>query len=197
MINPAFLHRKDELALIGEMVIGYGELDISFAMICGIALNHQWAVLDACQQVRSETSRLDIAAALGKEAFEQMNLKNEFEISLRQLKHCVKIRNQYAHSQWGDLEGSLKFLNPETAFERPLKQASWKIVDLKLLQQQEAFFENTRAWVLWLEFALRSRELRRPLDLNRPPERELPNLHSPLPTPGRIPKGKGSREQPQ
>lgn len=180
---------------MGEMVIGYGELDITFSMICGIALGHKWAVLDACHKIRAETQRLDVADALAKESFEQLGMKEDYDRSLSQMKICLKIRNQYAHSQWGEFEGVLKFLNPDSAFERPLKPAVWKSVSAALLLEQADYFENTRLWLIFLEMEIEAKRTGKPSGLRKPLKRHVPNPHNPMPTPGRIPKGKGSRAQ--
>ena len=196
MINPAFSNFKDELSLIGEMVIGYGELDISFSMICGLAIGRKMAVLRACQKVRSETSKIDVAAALAIDAFDDVGMLKEFDVALEQLKFCTKIRNAYAHSQWAEIDGELKFLNADTAFKRPLQPVKWLPIDIDLLRKQEAFFENTRMWLIWLELALGSIQLKRPLTVNKPPKIQEPTLHKTLPTPNRIPSKKGPKRRP-
>ncbi len=190
MINPAFMSRREEAALLGDMVIGYGELEITFAHIAGLAINHKYAVLEACHKVRSELGRIDIAHALSHEALDQQGLGPEFAYAESALRYCLKVRNQYAHAQWGDFPDGLKFTNPEQAFSRPLKPTLWKSINLELLTQQERFFENTRMWLIFLEVQLEAKAARRVLHLNKPQEMPQPNLHTPLPTPGRIPRRK-------
>jgi len=197
MINPAFMHRQEEAALLGAMVIGYGELDVSFSHIAGLAINHKYAVLEACHSVRSEEGRLKIAKALAADAFNERGLRREYAITERGMRFCLKIRNQFAHAQWGDFPDGLKFTNPESAFSRPLKPIEWKLITLDLLRAQEAFFENTRMWLIYLEMVVASRVKNQIPYLNKPPEMNLPNPHNPQPTPGRTPKGKGSHSQPQ
>lgn len=197
MINPAFINRPEEAALLGSLVIGYGELDISFSLIAGLAINHKYAVLEACHSVRSEEGRLKIAKALAADAFIEGGLGREYEIAERGMRFCLKIRNQFAHAQWGDFPDGLKFTNPESSFSRPLKPIEWKLITIDLLKSQEAFFENTRMWLIYLEMVLSARTKNQIPYLNKPTEKTPPNPHSPRPTPGRVQKGKGSLAQPK
>lgn len=47
MINPVHETFPQEASLIGLMVIGYSELDISLCFMAGLALGGKWTVLDA------------------------------------------------------------------------------------------------------------------------------------------------------
>jgi hypothetical protein len=193
MINPAFMNHRDEAALLGDIVIGYGELDITFSHIAGLAINHKYAVLEACHAIRSEGGRIDIAHALAHEAFQQRGFSEEFAYAGKAIRFCLKVRNQYAHAQWGSMGGVLKFTNPEEAFSRPLKPTVWKELSLDLLTEQERFFENTRMWLIYLETSLEEQAKGRSPTLNKPPKMQQPNMHKPLPTPGRNPKSKTGR----
>ena len=66
-----------ECKLIGELVLGYSELDISFSYMCGFATKKRYELLNAVNKVRSEASRLDIADALAAPAFFDLGLRNE------------------------------------------------------------------------------------------------------------------------
>lgn len=197
MINPAFINFPEEELYLGRIVIGYGELEILLIHLSGVAINQKWPVLDACHSVRTETGKIDIAVALAKDAMRAQGLGDEFDLSVKYLRHCLTIRNNYAHAHWGEFQGTLKFMKADRAFERPLKPVEWRELPLDLIKQQEAFFENTRKWLLYLLLVLEARAENRIPYLNKPKEMQLPNFHKPLPTPGRIPKGKGNRGQPQ
>lgn len=175
------------------MVIGYGELEINLIHLAGIAIKQKWPVLEACHSVRTETGKIDIAVALSCDVMVEQGLSSEFETAVRYLRYCLKIRNNYAHAHWGEIDGILQFTNTDGIFDRPLKSLAWKKLSLDLLKQQEAFFENTRMWLLYLVMTIEARHENRIPYLNKPKEMQLPNLHMPLPTPGRIPKGEGSR----
>lgn len=177
MINPAFIGFQEEASLLGAMVIGYGELDLTFANMAGIALGERYAVLEACHSVRSESARLKIADALAASALQKHELKVPYEIAHRGMRFCLKLRNQYAHAQWGDLKvGYLSFTNAEDAFKRPLTKTKWKKISIELLKEQEAFFENTRKWLIYLEITLENIAAGQPKRVNRPEKVRQPKL---------------------
>jgi hypothetical protein len=180
MINPAFISRQEEAALIGAMVIGYSDLELSFLAACGVAIDYQFAVLDACHSVRSETGRIDIAHALAEEAMENLSLTDEFNHAERQLRFCLKLRSSYAHSHWSDSPNGLLFANVEKSFKRPLKPAQFRLLALDLLREQESFFENTRAWLIYVELTARRIKEKERLMLSKPPKLKLPKLYSPI-----------------
>lgn len=104
MINPAFLKYPDEAKLLGELVLGYGELDLSFCMMCGIATKRKFELLHAVNQVRSESARLEIAHALSVNAFRELGLQAEYARVHKAVKYCMRVRNQWSHASWGDLD---------------------------------------------------------------------------------------------
>lgn len=195
MINPAFINFPEEELFLGRMVIGYGELEISLIHLAGVAIGRKWEVLHACHCVRTEIGKIDIANALAKEAMATHGLGTEFSTLVGHMRHCLKIRNQYAHSHWGDLNGTLSFMNADKTFETPMKPINWKSLSIGLIKLQESFFENTRKWLLFLLITLEERERNHIPYLKRPEEMQLPNLHNPLPPPGRSPKARDSRSQ--
>ena len=150
-MNPAFLNFPEEAALIGAMVIGYGELELSFGALAGGAMQHKFAVLNALHCVRSETNRIEIADALCKTAIESLGFKAEYEVMLQALRYCLKIRNEYAHSHWAEMEGKLFVTDGEKALKNVGSRPLWFPVPLDMLKKQEAFFENTRMQILALD----------------------------------------------
>lgn len=176
MINPAFLNYPEEARLLGELVLGYGELDISFCMMCGIATQRQFELLHAVNQVRSESARLDIANALSVDAFAELGLSREYARTHKAVRFCLKVRNQWAHSQWGDLSPhGLAFTKTDgDVFARPLKRTVWNSITADLLRKQEAFFEYTRHCILTVEMNLR------PILDGRKPKFDMrPEMHEP------------------
>lgn len=180
MINPAFISYPEEAKLLGELVLGYGELDLSFAFTCGIAVQQKYALLHAVNQVRSETARLDIAHALAADAFAKLGLAEEYRRAHQAIKYCLKIRNQWAHAQWGDMNPyGLAFTRTDgDVFALPLKRTVWNSIKLDLLQKQEAYFEYTRRCILTLESNLIPILAGKPAQLEFPPEIHRPSMHS-------------------
>lgn len=85
MINPAFANFPDEATLIGTMVIGYGELELAFGALAGIALDQQFSLLKAFHSIRSESARIKIADALCCGAFEKFDLAGDYATTLAAL----------------------------------------------------------------------------------------------------------------
>jgi hypothetical protein len=72
------------------------------------------AVLKAMFRPRGETSRIDIADALGRHFYRDRGLGTEFEMGVSAVRYSLKIRNQYAHCVWyDDKSGKLAFVNLE------------------------------------------------------------------------------------
>lgn len=185
MINPAFIAYPDEAALLGAMIIGYGELDLSFAHMAGLVVGQTYAVLDACHSVRSESARLDIAHALAAAAFKRANLESEYTYTHASTRFCLRLRNQFTHSQWADMDEGLSFTNAEGAFKAPLTKIAWKRIDLDLLKKQEAYFEHTRLCILTLVHLLEQRGKSRFVPFHLPPRIPQPRMHLQPPKQGR------------
>lgn len=180
MINPAFVHYPEEAKLLGEMVLGYGELDLSFCMTCGKAIRQQYELLHAVNLVRSETARLDVAHAMSVNEFAKLGLGAEYERIHRCMRVCLKIRNQWAHSQWGDLTPhGLAFTRTDgDVFAAPLKRTVWQSIKLDLLQKQEAYFEHTRLCVLIVQSNLTPILAKKKGLLRMPSKMHEPSMHS-------------------
>lgn len=175
-------------------MIGYGELDLSFVHMSGLVLGQTFAVLDACHAVRSETARLDIAHALAGGAFKRANLETEYAHTHAAIRFCLKVRNQYTHSQWAEMEHRLMFTNAERAFSQPMKALRWNLVTLDLLRQQEAYFEHTRKCILTLITLLEQAQRgARRVPLTMPKALPQPSMHSQPPKPARA----HTRKEPQ
>lgn len=181
MINPAFANHPEEATLIGAMVIGYGELELTFGMIAGVALDQQFSLLKAFHSIRSESSRIKIADALCCEKFDELGLSDDYSTVLVGARHCLKIRNQYAHSSWAAFPEGLMFTDAERVFTTPGNPFDWKLIKLDLLKEQEAFFEYTRLCMLLMDTTIREAQLKKPRTFQLPPKKRLPSMHSQTP----------------
>jgi len=149
MINPAFINFPDEAALIGAMVVGYGELELSYGALAGDIIGDKWSVLKAFHYIRSEMTRIDVANALCETKVVAMGFADEYAQVLTALKYCREVRNRYTHQQWGDMDGMLCITKAEAAFQKR-ERPTWYTLDLALIEAQEAFFEYTRLCILTL-----------------------------------------------
>ena len=64
MFNPALESYPAETLLMGKQVIGYGEIEFSFATCAGLALDKRDLVLRAVHTIQSESGRLELANSL-------------------------------------------------------------------------------------------------------------------------------------
>ncbi|RUU97968.1 hypothetical protein EOA79_24065 [Mesorhizobium sp. M1A.F.Ca.IN.020.03.2.1] len=173
MINPAHEAYPEEARLIGLMVIGYSELDISLCLVGGLALGHKWAVLDALHTIKDEGTRLDVVGRLVRHIMVEKTLEPKFGETIGAMRYCKTVRNQYAHAQWANFDGMLRFTSTRDIHWRPDGgPTEWKAVDPVILRAQEAYFEYTRKCLLWLTFALEhpGKAIRWPEHMEQPPK---------------------------
>lgn len=181
-INPVFVQRPKEGALIGLMVVSFGELELMCGLCAGLALSGSEIALRAIYRSRSTRGRVDIADALMRPAFVQEELEAELTQTLTAVYHCLKIRNQYAHCHWGSSHGDGVFFTDleQAAEKRDGFDYHYKYVDLELLQEQLAYFDYGKDCFLYLEHEFRFRK--KTLSFHsfpRPPEQPRPILHRP------------------
>ena len=154
MLNPINNHFPEEMAALGRMVLGYSELDFTLCHAVGLALNDKWTVMNALHSLKQEAARLDIIEHLARGSFEKLGILPEFTESIFAMRYCRARRNTYAHATW--IIENREMPNPKFRFT-DLTEAVWptklktKVLDLPLIKLQEAYFDYTKACVLFLE----------------------------------------------
>src|SRR5882724_559901 len=149
-----------EMAVIGRLLVDYGELEIDLMNCVQVARSFDLnATLKAMFRVRGETNRIDIADGLGRAAYVAVNLTAEFDSMIAALKHCLRIRNKYAHAYWHDPNMgkdlcyvSLEELAKENDAVRDLTALTFFFIDEPLLLRQEQFFEYTRNLITYVNY---------------------------------------------
>jgi hypothetical protein len=144
-----------EMAVIGRLLVDYGELELDLMNCVQVARSFDFnATLKAMFRVRGETNRIDIADGLGRPAYVNLKLEAEFDFTFGAMRHCLRIRNKYAHAFWHDPNMgknlcyvSLEELAREIEEIRDLTALTFFFIDEGLLLQQERFFEYTRALI--------------------------------------------------
>ena len=146
----------DEIALIGQILTGYSDLEIDL-MLCAKAVCVDLdTVLKAMFRSRGETNRINVADALGRQRYHALGVGNEFKMAIEAVRHCLKIRNKYAHCKWrDDNTGQLAFANlEEIAKEDSLitdfGNVTTHYVNVPLLNTQLAYFEYADRLLIWL-----------------------------------------------
>lgn len=186
-ILSIFTQYPKEGEIVGKILAGYSDLEIGL-MICVMTVRKDFdAVFKTMYRIRGETSRIDVADALGRNHFHEIKLGTPFEMAVGSARHCLQIRNQYAHCAWyGDGSGYIKFSALEemankherfTSFETiPLRRAN-----LALLEEQHAYFDYLDLLLIWLRWEAL---LHKNPDVKenphvRPKEPTRPPLHTP------------------
>lgn len=162
MILPIFDQQPKEAALIGRMLAGYGELELELMRCVSIIRDEADfdIVLKSMFRARGETQRIDIADAIGRQYYESYStqLATQFSMAVGWIRHCLKIRNQYAHCHWYRAEpitGRIAFINLEEIARlnvnvSSLSQATKLYVDHALLETQLRFFDDVQRMMWFL-----------------------------------------------
>lgn len=157
----------EESAVIGSLVIGYGEIEYDLATcveaVMGDAEPSRGFKAMYCS--KGEDGRPKLADVLCRSSFAQRGLGDAFSETLDGVRHCKKIRNQYAHSNWttakaavGEIhewsEGGLRLvLLEESARKAGPMIFELRTITLELLNEQDAYFRNVRDWLIYLRIA--------------------------------------------
>lgn len=154
-ISQAFADFPTEATLIGRILAGYTDLEVDL-MHCVRASWNLDTVFKVMYRGRGETQRIEIADSFGRKAHRALNLGTQFEMGLGAVRHCLKIRNQYAHCiWWNDNSGSLAFANLEDLAKvndevADLRGANVRHVTVAQLESQFAYFEYASNLLIWV-----------------------------------------------
>jgi hypothetical protein len=153
-----------EGATIGRLLAGYSNLEIGLMHCVQMARGGDFdTVLKKMFSKRGESRRITEAVKLFASYHQHHGLLGDFQKAVRLVRHCLKIRNQYAHGVWwNDHSGKLAFADMEELGRRKRKVndlAKLKPyhVDAKLLAAQEACFVYADEYLAWINYEGRAR----------------------------------------
>ena len=128
-------------SIIGNLLLAYGDLEVWMASCLGATWGESTEGFKVLYRLRSEANRLDIADALLVPAVTRLKLLTVYNKAYAAMRHCKKIRNQYAHCQWskGKTENEAYFLNLEQGANAEGHLRIYH-VDLPLLVNQQRYF---------------------------------------------------------
>ena len=139
--------------------------------------------------IRGETRRINVAEKLGRQPYHQVHLGAEFDAAIEAMRHCLTIRNHFAHCNWwNDNSGKLAFANlEEMGIEEQiftgLDALTTFHVDEPLLLSQEAYFLYTSQLFVWMNYEGRVRNTKLASNpVQRPQQVTRPALHLALDT---------------
>lgn len=143
-LMPAFQKYPDEGKLIGEMVSGYGELEYGLALAVGQMIDNVDVALKVMFRAPGENARILLADALARSTLPGGKTRTLFEQTIAGMHVCRKIRNHYAHSNWGHDADGLWFVDVSEMASQHGETDSADLVkrlaDLPLLTEQYEYF---------------------------------------------------------
>jgi hypothetical protein len=176
---PAFLRHPEEAAIIGRLLTGYGELEYVMAMCLGAAMDDEHTAIRTLFRMKSE--RVTVANSLLFPLCDRFGLAGPYSAAIGGMRHCAKIRNLYAHSNWADDANSgLYFVDLIDTANGTNFVHKWLHTDVDLLRIQEDFFYNTLSWFNYIQGELALKKGRSHWNVIEQPSRlEQPLLHNP------------------
>lgn len=103
-----------ERNVIGRLLVGYGEMELDLCHCIAMGIDDLDMALKAMFRPRGETSRIDIAEAMGQKVYTSLALSKPFDEAIGAMRFCLKLRNRYAHSHfYDDNSGSLAMVSLE------------------------------------------------------------------------------------
>ena len=179
----AFEKFPDINAVIGRLIMGYGEIELGMLLCVDRVLVDQFSAFRALYRMRSEVNRIEISDAILYPILSDTDLAGYYGTLIGDVRLCKDIRNQYAHSHW--IANRAKTKLAFTEFEPVAKSSTsqeftFYPITLELLDRQEAFFIYCIDALYYLGSEMS--EL-----LEREDERKHPKPRRPKPPPKRNP----------
>jgi hypothetical protein len=158
---PALDRFKPEATILGRLLTGFTAIEYQLCMCVGMGGGDvEWAIKELFSK-RGETGRVNRADKLGKAAYAEVGLGQEFDAAIEDMLLCVDIRNQYAHCIWhDDRTGRLAFAHMEELAKPvgpdpdPINLTLYH-VDENLLREQERFFFSVKDRLNFLNYRRR------------------------------------------
>jgi hypothetical protein len=146
--DPVYRLFPKEMAIIGQLLVGYSDIEISLMNCVSVVRDDLNSTLKAMFRIRGETARINVAEALAKQAYINLSLGEEFSSAISAMRHCLKIRNKFSHSLWHAPGNGLCFVSLEELADskdeiKNLGNLNFFYLDITLLQSQETYFHYT------------------------------------------------------
>jgi len=156
-IMPAFARYPGAGTIIGRLITGYGDLEFSLAWaVAWLIGGDEDVAFKVMYRSPGEEARLRMADALVRGKLVPGKTRTRFEQAIAAMHECRKIRNHYAHCQWGDDGRGLWFVDLQEiankAADYDLKALTQHVVDMSLLREQEEYFCFVADCISWLTF---------------------------------------------
>lgn len=170
-----------ETSLLGRILLGYSDLEFELMSCLEAITGDSNLVIKTMFRTRGETQRIDIADAIGRHQFDAVGLGTDFAMAVGNMRHCLKIRNQYAHCIWHVNDRNILFFTnlEELAIQNTKldEKSLWNLypIGLELLELQFAYIEHVIDCLKWLAEEVEVRRgvsaqnrVQKPAQLKRP-----------------------------
>lgn len=186
LIFPAFHEWPDEAAIVGRLLVDYGELEFELALSMGHAISDKRQGLRDFFKTRTAKARIELAEEQASPWMRLTGVGDEFAEAIAAMRVCKDIRNGFAHCHWvsekhnPECDG-LFFVNVEDWAKSPGVAFQWQHASLPRLQELEAYFKYTHE-CLWHVLTAISTQRGQPFmgDRPMPSKRQPPALTSPV-----------------
>jgi hypothetical protein len=183
-ILPPFEQHPEAGAIIGRLVTGYGELEYELALCVSWIIEDRDTAFKVIYRAPGEMQRILMGDALARRRLPAGKFRTLFEQAIAAMHLCRKIRNQYAHCNWGYDDKGLWFVNPQEAADVHddfmTAEMDQCYADLDLLCEQEDYFCYVVDCFHFLTYAVRAKRKEIPTSQSQraPKSRPAPKLHS-------------------
>jgi hypothetical protein len=155
-----------EKALIGEMVMAYGEIEFGLVSIITFIFDGDGErAARVLFRVNGEGPRLAVADAIIRPELAKIGLAGKWDNAYGAAKHCKNIRNQYAHCHWQNhLPLGLSFMNLDAmaSGRGDNLTVTFEPIDLALIESQHQYFDYTTKLLYFLAGAYQVKRGRLP-----------------------------------
>ena len=156
-----FKRYPEEQAIIGRLLMAYGEMEFGVAKLLGHAFDGDDNIAARLFfRVHGEGPRIDVADAILRRFFTHLKLAGQWSNTVGALRYCKAVRNQYAHCNWlADSSRPLTFINMDTDVSSPDGELMLLLypTSLAVLKEQQKFFEYATDWLYFLDCQCRRR----------------------------------------
>ena len=174
-LMPAFHRNQKDVATVGRLIAGHGELELMLSAALGVAIaskrkrlaKHNRSqhrvrfknmAIKSLFSVRGEMKRFDFAKRRMHEAYEKAGLESEYVRTMGAFKKCLDLRNLFAHCHWGQhVSTTLQFCSlEETAKIKGRLRIKFRFATAESLAKIEEYFWITFQWLEYLAKELSS-----------------------------------------